>query len=69
MLVDEDADLDSMTTHFNKAVTDTATQEEEVLGYSLIYVTKDETERRREASQKEPKTIEWLKERSGQSWR
>ena len=24
MLVDEDADLDSMVTHFNKAVTDTA---------------------------------------------
>ena len=31
-LVDEDADLDSMATHFNKAVTDT-TPEEEALGY------------------------------------
>ena len=51
-LVDEDADLDSMVTHFNKAVTDTAA---ELLGKqrrkgspglplrSLIYVTKDET--------------------------
>ena len=26
MLVDEDADLDSMVTHFNKAVTDTAAE-------------------------------------------
>ena len=52
-LIDEDADLDSMVTHFNKAVTDTAA---ELLGKqrqkgkpcvtlrSLIYVTKDETE-------------------------
>ena len=51
-LVDEDADLDSMATHFNKAVTDTAA---ELLGKqrqkkksglplrSLIYVIKDET--------------------------
>ena len=50
-LVDEDADLDFMNTHFNKAVTDTAA---ELLGNhaagspglplrSLIYVTKDET--------------------------
>ena len=51
-LVDEDADLDSMVIHFNKAVTDTAA---EILGRqrrqrkswvplrSLIYVTKDET--------------------------
>ena len=50
-LVDEDADLDSMATHFNKTVTDTAA---ELLGKqrrrspglplrSLIYVTKDET--------------------------
>ena len=48
--LDEDADLDSMFTHFNKAVTDTAV---ELLGTqrrkrkpsvtlrSLIYVTKD----------------------------
>ena len=60
MLVDEDADLDSMVTHFSKTVTDTAaellgqaTPEEEALGYS--WVTKDETWRKREASQKEPK--------------
>ena len=39
MLVDVDADLDSMVTHFNKAVTDSswtswqATPEEEALGY------------------------------------
>ena len=33
-LVDEDFDLDSMVTHFNKAVTDTATQEEEALCYA-----------------------------------
>ena len=51
-LVDEDAELDSMVTHFNKAVTDTAA---ELLGKhvgrgspglplrSLIFVTKDET--------------------------
>ena len=77
-LVDEDADLDSMVTHFNKAVTDTAA---ELLGKqrrkrkppglplrSLIYVTKDETWRKREASQKEPKTIQRLKGRSGQRW-
>ena len=67
MLVDEDADLDSMVTHFNKAVTDTAA---ELLDKqrrkrkpwlplrSFIYVTKDETWRKREASKKEPKTIE-----------
>ena len=52
MLLDEDADLDSMVTHFSKAVVDTAA---ELLGKqcrkrepglslrSLIYVTKDET--------------------------
>ena len=42
-LVDEDADLDSMVIHFNKAVTDTAA---ELLGKqrrSLIFVTIDET--------------------------
>ena len=51
-LVDKKADLDSMATHFNKAVTDTAA---ELLGKqrqkrspglplrSLIYVTEDET--------------------------
>ena len=49
-LVDGDADLDSMVTHFNKAITDTAA---ELLGNagrgspglslrSLNYVTKDE---------------------------
>ena len=77
-LVDEDADLDSLVTNFNKAVTDTAA---EVLGKqrrkrkpwitlrSLIFVTNDETRRKREASQKEPKTTERLKERSGQRWR
>ena len=59
MLVDEDADLDSMVTHFNKAVTDTAA---ELLGKqarrgspglplrSLFYVTKDESWRKREVS-------------------
>ena len=36
---------------------------------SLIFVIKDKTWRKREASQKEPKTIERLKERSGQRWR
>ena len=74
MLVDEDADLDSMVTHFNKAVTDTAA---ELLGKRKPWVTpeildlltKDETWRKREASQKKPKTIERLKERSGQRWR
>ena len=36
MLVDEDADLDSMVTHFNKAVTDTAA---ELLGKRKPWVT------------------------------
>ena len=77
-LVDEDTDLDSMVTHFNKAVTDTAAEH---LGNnagrgspglplrSLICVNKDETWSKWEASQREPKTIESLKERSGQRWR
>ena len=51
-LADEDADLDSRVTHFNKAVTDTTAElhgkqpEEEALSNplrSLIYVTYDET--------------------------
>ena len=58
-LVDGDGDLDSMVTHFNKAVSDTAA---ELLGKhgrkgspvlrmrSLIFVIKDETWRKREAS-------------------
>ena len=49
MLVDEDADLDSMVTHFIKTVTDTAA---ELLG---------KQRRKRKASQKEPKTIKRLK--------
>ena len=77
-LADEDADLDSMVTHFNKTVTDTAA---ELPGKqrrkrklwlrlrSLIFVTKDDIWRKREMSQKEPKTIERLKQRSGQRWR
>ena len=77
-LVDEDADLDCMVIHLKKAVTDTAA---ELLGKqrrmrkpwlrlrSLIFVTKDEILRKREASQKEPTTTERLKERSGQRWR
>ena len=70
MLVDEDADLDSMVTHFNKAVTDTAA---ELLGKQRrkrkSWVTFERPKTRpeeKEASQKEPKTIERLKERSGQ---
>ena len=67
-LVDKNAALDSMVTHFNKAVTETAA---EILGKQRrkrkpwvtpeILVTKDETWWKREASQKEPKTIERLK--------
>ena len=80
-LADEDADLDSMVTHFNKAVTDTAAELLCILASnagrgspglplrSLIFVTTDEAWRKREAIQKEPKTIERLKERSGQRWR
>ena len=43
-LVDEDADLDSMITHFNKTVADTAAERlgKQRLGY-LIFVTKGET--------------------------
>ena len=58
-LVDEDADLDSMVPHFNKAITDTAA---ELLG-------KQRRKRKHwviPESQEEPKTIERLKERSGQ---
>ena len=48
VLVDEDADLDSMVTHFNMAVTDTAAEllvkrKPGLPLRSLIYVTKDET--------------------------
>ena len=58
-LVDEDADLDSMVTHYNKAVTDTAA---ELLGKqrqkrkpwvtlrAVIFVTKEKTWRKRKAS-------------------
>ena len=51
-LVDEDADLDSMVTHFNKAVTDTAANflasnagrgSPGLPLRALIFVTKDET--------------------------
>ena len=66
-LVDEDADLDSMVTHFNKAVTDTAA---ELLGKQRRkrkpWVTPEILNlcdhrrdlKKREASQKEPKTRE-----------
>ena len=76
-LVDEDAHLDSMVTHFNKVVTDTAA---ELLGKQRRkrkpWVTpgvlnlcdqRQDLKKKREAVQKEPKTIEWL--RSGQRWR
>ena len=74
-LIDEDADLNSMITHFNKAVIDTAA---ELLGKQRRkrkpWVTPEILDlcdqrrdlNKREASQKEPKTIERLKERSGQ---
>ena len=74
-LVDEDADLDSMVTHFNKAVTDTAA---ELLGKQRRkrkpWVTPeilDLCNQRRDLKKKrgepeEPKTIERSKERSGQ---
>ena len=75
-LVDEDADLDSMFTNFNKAVTDTAA---ELLGKQRRkrepWVTHEildlcdqrrDLEKNKEASQKEPETIERLKEISGQ---
>ena len=79
-LADGDADLDSMVTHFNKAVTDT---EAELLGKQRpkrkLCVTpeildlcdqrrdlKKKKKKKREAKQKEPKTIERLKERLGQ---
>ena len=71
-LVDEDADLDSMVTHFNKAVTDRAA---ELLGKQRRkrkpWVTSeilDLCDHRRDLKKKkgEPKTIERLKERSGQ---
>ena len=66
-LVDEDADLDPMATHFNKAVTDTAA---ELLGKQSrqrkSWVTPEILDlcdqrrdlKKREASQKESKTIE-----------
>ena len=63
-LVDEDAELDSIVTHFNKAVTDTAA---ELLGKqrrkSLDFCDVIRASRKREASQKEPKAIVILKER------
>ena len=74
-LVDEDADLDSMVTHFNKAVTDTAA---ELLGKQrrkrkpwVTHEILDLCDQRRDLKKKrgEPegaKTIERLKERSGQ---
>ena len=73
-LVDEDADLDSMVTHFNKAVTDTAA---ELLGKQRRkrkpWVTPeilDLCDHRRDLKKKrgEPKTIERLKERSRRGW-
>ena len=71
-LVIEDPDLDSMVTHFNKGVTDTAA---ELLGKQRRkrkpWVTPeilDLCDQRRALKKKrgEPKTIERLKERSGQ---
>ena len=74
-LVDEDADLDSMITHFIKAVTDTAA---ELLGKQhrkrkpwVTHEILDLCDQRRDLKKKrgEPegaKTIERLKERSGQ---
>ena len=74
-LVDEIADLDSMVTHFNKAVTDTAA---ELLGkqrrkrktldtpeiFDLCDQRRDRKKKRGEPEVSE--TIERLKERSGQ---
>ena len=77
-LVDEDADLDSMAPtstrqyliqQLNFLASNAGRGSPGLPLRSLIYVTKDETWRKREASQKEPKTIERLKERSGQRWR
>ena len=72
-LVDEDADPDSMVTHFNKAVTDTAAELlDKQRRKKKSWVTPeilDLCDKRRDLkkkSQKEPKTIERLKERSGQ---
>ena len=74
-LVDENADLDSMITHFIKAVTDTAA---ELLGKQrrkrkpwVTHEILDLCDQRRDLKKKrgEPegaKTIERLKERSGQ---
>ena len=73
--VDEDADLDSMVTHFTKAETDTAA---ELLGKQRRkrkpWVTPEildlcdqrrDLNKKREVSQKEPKAVERLKETSG----
>ena len=65
-LVDKDAELDSMVTHFNKAITDTAA---ELLGKQRRkrkpWVTPEIfdlcDQRKREASQKEPNSTERLK--------
>ena len=75
-MVDEDTELDPMVTHFNKAVTDTAakrlgkqrrTWKPWVTPMILDFLLpKTRPEEKREASQKEPKTIKRLKERSGQ---
>ena len=72
------APLAMLVTNFNKAV---MTQQLNFLANnarrgspglplrSLIFVTNDMTWRKKEASQKDPKTIDRLKERSGQKWR
>ena len=74
-LVDEDVDLDSMVTPFNKLISDTGA---ELLGKQRRkrkpWVTPEILDlcdqrrnlKKKKASQKEPKTIERLKERSGQ---
>ena len=71
MLVDEDVDLDSMVTHFNKAVTDTVA---ELLGkqcrkrkpWVMPEILDLCDQRQPDEKEKEPKTTETLKERSGQ---
>ena len=74
-LVDEDADLDSMVTHFNKAVTGTAAERLGKQGRKrkpwVTHEILDLCDQRRDLKKKrgEPegaKTIERLKERSGQ---
>ena len=74
-LVDEDADLDSMVTRFNKAVTDTAAEllckQRRKRKPWVTHEILDLCDQRRDLKKKrgEPegaKTIEGLKERSGQ---